>query len=156
MNESVGFSAEPALRRNSLILTGLTFRTFSTVVSDCVRPLGFTHETLPTRSPLKTAGADVTLNVALTLAPGATGSAIVFAVAALPERTAFHCSLGKAMLSFTPVTGAPVVFVNVKVVSWEDPGEKVSTPGGLAIALAGARLTRGTSYLAATTFACTI
>ena len=66
--------------RNSLILTGLTFRTFSAVVSDCVLPSRFVHEALPTRSPLKAAGPEVTLKVALTLAPGATGSANVFDV----------------------------------------------------------------------------
>src|SRR3954451_5605087 len=155
MNESVELLAEPALKRNSLILTGLTLRTFSAVVSDCIRPLELVHETLPTRSPLKTAGPDVTLKVALTLAPGATGSASVFAVSVVPETTDFHCSLGTEMLNLTPVTGAPVVFVNVRVVSCEDPGENVCRPGGVAMAVAGARLSRGTSYLAATTFACT-
>ncbi len=44
------------------------------------------HETLPTRSPLKAAGPEVTLNVALTLAPGATGSAIVTDVLVVPGR----------------------------------------------------------------------
>ena len=71
--------------RNSLILIGLTFRTFSAVVSDCFPPVaGFVHEALPTRSPLKAAGPEVTLKVALTLAPGATGSANVFDVSVLP------------------------------------------------------------------------
>ena len=57
MNESVGLAGEPALTRNSLILIGLTFRTFSAAVSDCVTPLAaFFHEARPTRSPLKAAG----------------------------------------------------------------------------------------------------
>ena len=77
--------------RNSLILTGLTFRTFSAVVSDCFAPLvWFVHEALPTRSPLKAAGPEVTLKVALTLAPGATGSANVADVPVVPETTAVH------------------------------------------------------------------
>ena len=59
------------------------------------------------------------------------------------------------MLNRRPTAGAPVVFVNVTVVSCEDPGENVCSPGGVAIADAGARLSRGTSYLAATTLACT-
>ena len=91
MNESVELAGEPALMRNSLILTGLTFRTFSAVVSDCVWPLRFVHEALPTRSPLKAAGPEVTLKVALTLAPGATGSANVFDVSVAPETTEVHC-----------------------------------------------------------------
>src|SRR5258708_31852833 len=102
MNESVGW-VEPEVMRNSLILIGLTFRTFSAVVSDCVLPLGFVHETLPTRSPLKAAGPEVTLKVALTLAPGATGSAIVADVWEVPGTTEVHCLLGTEMLSLTHV-----------------------------------------------------
>src|SRR5512137_1946031 len=124
MNESVGLAGEPALMRSSLILIGLTFRTFSAVVSDCVRPLAFVHEALPTRSPLKAAGPEVTLKVALTLAPGATGPASVADVLVVPGTTDVHCA-GTAMLSVIPAAGVPVVFVNVTVVSCEDPGEKV-------------------------------
>src|ERR1035437_4154067 len=117
MNEFVELAAEPALARNSLILIGLSFRTFSAVVSNCV-PLrvGLVHPALATRSPLKAACPEVTLNVALTLAPGATGPAKVV----VPEASAAH-PLGAEMLSLTPVAGAPVVFVNVTVVSCEDP-----------------------------------
>ena len=114
----------------------------------------FVHEALPTRSPLNAAGPEVTLKVALTLAPGATGPAIVFDVSVVPEqRRSTAC--GTEMLNCTPVAGAPVVFVNVTVVSCDDPGEKVWSPGGVAVADAGARLSRGTSYWAATTLACT-
>src|SRR3954454_6402259 len=155
MKVSVELLVEPALSLNSLIFNGLTLRTFSAVVSDSVRPLEFVQEALPTRSPLEAAGPDVTSKVALTLAPGATGSENVFAGSAAPETTDFHCLSGTEMLNLTAVTGDPVVFVNVKVVSCEEPGEKVWRPGGVAIAVAGARLRRGTSYLAATTFACT-
>ena len=105
---------------------------------------------LPTRSPLKAAGPEVTLNFALTLAPGATGSAMPVE----PDARTVH-PLGAEMLSFTPVAGAPVVFVNVTVVSCEDPGENVCSPGGVAVADAGPRLTCCTSYLAAATLACT-
>ena len=99
MNESVGLVGEPALMRNSLILIGLTFRTFSAVVSDCFAPLvWFVHWALPARSPLKAAGPEVTLKVALTLAPGATGSANVAGVGG-PERRstawARKCSTGR-------------------------------------------------------------
>ena len=156
MNEFVGLLGDPELIRNSLILTGLTFRTFSAVVSDCWTPLvESVHKTLPTRSPLKAAGPVVTLKVALTLAPGATGSAKVFDVSVAPETKAVHCLLGAEMLNLTPFAGAPVVFVKVTVVSCEVPGEKVWSPGGLAVADDGAMLSRGTPYPAATTLACT-
>src|ERR1043165_7776790 len=106
MKESVEL-AEPEAMRSSLILMGLTFRTFSAVVSTCF-PLALVHQALPTKSPLKGAGPEVTLKVALTLAPGATGSANVFDVSAPPETTELHCVLGNEMLNFTPVAGTPV------------------------------------------------
>src|SRR4051794_22927807 len=134
MKESVELVGEPALIRNSLILMALTFRTFSAVVSDCLAPVaGFVHWALPTRSPLKAAGPEVTLKVALTLAPGATGSAIVTDVLVAPGTNDVHC-LGTEMLNWTPTAGAPVVFVNVTVVSCEDPGAHVWSPGGVATA----------------------
>src|SRR4051812_20134593 len=112
MNESVWLAGEPALIRNSLILIGPTFRTFSAVVSDCFAPLvWFVHRAMPVRSPLKAAGPEVTLKVALTVAPGATGSAIVTDVLAVPATMEVHC-LGAEMLNWTPTAGAPVVFVN--------------------------------------------
>src|ERR1700687_5755090 len=120
MKESVELVGLEAIR-NSLILMGLTFRTFSAVVSDCVLPVVlFVHEALPIRSPLKAAGPEVTLKVALTLAPGATGPVNVFDVWLEPTTKAVHC-LGAEMLNWTPVAGAPVVFVNVTVASCEDP-----------------------------------
>src|ERR1043166_8379250 len=123
MNEFVELVVEPSLTRNSLILTGLTFRAFWAVVSDCVLPLAV-HEAFPTRSPLKAAGPEVTLKVALAVAPGATESVLDVDVCA-----AIHC-LGTVRLSLSPVTVVPVVFVNVMVVSCEDPGENVWSPGG--------------------------
>src|ERR1700733_329454 len=147
MNEFVELLREPSLMRNSLILIGLTFRTFSAVVSEYFPPLAwFVHWALPTRSPLNAAGPEVILKVALTLAPGAT----VAGVATGLDATVFQ-PLGTEMLNWTPAAGAPEVFVNVTVLSCEDPGENVWSPGGVAIADAGDRLSCGTSYLAATT-----
>src|SRR5580765_1886604 len=92
MNELVGLDGEAELTANSLILIGLTLRTFSTVVSDCAWPLvEFVHDALPTRSPPKAAGPEVTLKVALTLVPGATGSAIVTDVLVAPGTMEVHC-----------------------------------------------------------------
>src|ERR1022692_241471 len=151
MNALVGLVLVPA--RNSLILIGLTFRTFSAVVSDCLPPCpGFVHEALPIRSPLKGTGPEVTLKVALTLAPGATGSGNVTDVSVVPGTKEVHC-LGTEMLSFTPTARDPVVFVIVTVLSCEDPGVNVWSPGGVLVAEAGDRLSRCTSYLAATTLA---
>src|SRR5262245_41240090 len=82
MNELVGLSLVPV--RNSLILIGLTLRTFSVVVSHGLAPVvGSVHEAVPTRSPLKAAGPEVTVKVALTVAPGATESN-VFDVSVVP------------------------------------------------------------------------
>src|SRR5690349_20935363 len=145
MKELVGFPGEAT--RNSLTFTRLTFRTFSTAVSDCLRPLAV-HEARATRSPLKAAGPEVILNAAVTLAPGATGSGNVFGATAVQP-------FGTAMLSSTPAAVAVAVFLKVTVVSWDDPGENVCTPGGAAAADAGATLSRATSYLAATTLAWT-
>src|SRR6185369_1916080 len=156
MNESVELAGGPALMRNSLILIGPTLRTFWAVASDCFAPLvALVHEAFPTRSPLKAVGPEVTLKVALTLTPGATGSTNVFEDWVVPATTDAHCLLGTEMLNVTLFAGAPVVLVNVTVVSCDESGENVCSPGGVAVADAGATLTRGTSYLAATTFACT-
>src|ERR1700722_14563042 len=152
MNEFVVLG-EASLMRNSLIFTGPTLRVFSMAVSVCALP-PVVHLALATRSPLKAAGPEVTLKVALTLAPGATGPGKVFEVWLASVRRAVHC-LGAEMLNWTFVAGAPEVFVNVTVVSCEDPGENVCSPGGVAVAEAGARLSLGTSYPAATTLACT-
>ena len=153
MNESVELAA-PELMRNSLTLTGLTFRTFSTVVSDCSLPLSaFIHDALPTRSPFKASGPDVTLNVALTLAPFATGPANVFELSEVPKTTAVHC-FGTEILNRTSLAAAPVVLVNVTVVSCDDPGERVWRPGG-AVSEGGARVNGNTLYPAATMLACT-
>src|SRR5215831_5330869 len=151
MNALVGLVLVPA--RNSLILIGPTFRVFSAVVSLCLPPfIGFVHEALPIRSPLKGAGPEVTVKVALTLAPGATESKVCD-VSVVPGTTEVHCLSGTAILSFTPTARDPVVFVNVTVDFCEDPGENVWSPGGVVVAEAGVRLSRGTSYWAATMLA---
>src|SRR5579859_5832720 len=141
MKEFVELLGEPELMRNSLILIGRTFRTFSVIISNCFLPLaGFVHETFPTRSPSKAAAPEVTLKVALTLAPGATGSANDFEVWVVPATKEVHCLLGTEMLSLTPTAGALVVFVKITAVSCEVFGENVWSPGGVAIVDAGARL----------------
>src|SRR5690348_16294034 len=153
MKESVELE-EPELIRNSLILIGLTFRTFSAAVSICGLLLfELIHEALPKRSPLKAAEPEVTLKVALTRAPGATGSGNFFELSVVPETKDVHCLFGREMLNVTPVAGSPVVFVKVAVISCEEPGANVWSPAGFAVADAGARLSRGTSYLAATMLA---
>src|ERR1019366_74121 len=147
MKESVELTA------NSLILIGLTFRAFSIAVSDWLAR-AIVQEALATRSPLKAAGPEVTLKVALTVAPGATGSAKVFAVSVPPETTEVQPA-GREMLNLTPSAGDAETFLNVTVASCEEPGENVWSPGGVSRAEAGDRLNRATSYLAATTLACT-
>src|ERR1035441_4133791 len=132
---------------NSLILTGRTLRTFSAAVSERL-PLGLIQEASATKSPLKDDWPDVTLKVALTLAPGATGAGNVEA----PDATAVQ-PLGALRLSFTPVAGSSVLLVKVMVVADEDPGVKVCTPGGVLTAEDGARLRVCTAYFAETTLA---
>src|ERR1700679_2057223 len=126
MKEFVELAGARVLMRNSLILIGPTFRTFSAIAASSFFPpiAGFVHEALPIKSPLKEAVPEVTLKIALTLEPGATVSANVFAVSVVPEASAVH-PLGAEMLSLMPATDAPVVFVNVTVVSCDDPGENV-------------------------------
>src|SRR5665647_606156 len=105
------------LKRISLILMGMTFRTLWAVVSDCVPPVAwFFHSALPVRKPGPVLGDAVTLKVALTLAPGSTGAVNIFEASVAPETTAVH-PLGAEMLNLTLVTVAPVVFVNVPVIS---------------------------------------
>ena len=101
---------------------------------------------------MKGTGPEVTLNVALTLAPGATESN-VRDVSPVPGMTAVHCLLGREMLSLTPAAADPVVLVNVTVLSCEDPGANVWSPGGVAVSEAGVRLSCCTLYLAATMLA---
>src|SRR5262245_11640540 len=134
MNEFVGFVGAPDPIWNSLILIGLTLRTFRTAVS-----VEFAQRALARMSPLKAAGPLVTLNVVLTLEPGAT-----LLKDAAPLATAVQRA-GTARLSATLDTAAPVVFVKVTVVSCEEFGENVCSVEG--------KLTRATSYFAATTFA---
>ena len=51
-----------------------------------------------------------------------------------PDTTEVHCALGTVMVNWTPIAGAPMGFVNVTVVSCDDPGENVWSPGGVAVA----------------------
>src|SRR3954447_20124855 len=107
--------------RNSLILIGLVLRTFSLTEADCVPQVA-----VAVRSPLNGAGPEVTLRVRVTLAPGATASAIVTGASAVHPA-------GTVMPSFTPETAAPVVLVKVTFVSCVVPGENVCRPGGPSI-----------------------
>src|SRR6266568_527573 len=126
MNALVGLVLVPA--RNSLILIGLTLRTFSVVIPDCFAPfVGFVHAALPIRSPLKGAGPEVTLKVALTLAPGATASNVCDVLVVRGTREV-HCLRGRDMLSFPPAARPPVVFVNVRGDFGETPGVNVGNP----------------------------
>src|ERR1035441_2775523 len=97
------------LKRTSLILIGRTLRSLAVVVSDCVRRVAWSvHSALPVRKPAAGVGGEVPLKAALTLAPGATGSANVPDVLVAPETTASHPA-GNEMLNFTPAAGAPEV-----------------------------------------------
>src|SRR4029453_3597854 len=132
MNEFVVLAAGPPLPRNSLTGIGLTFRTFSTALSSCLPAfaeatagkLAAVQRAWPTRSPLNAAGPDGTLKVPLRVAPGATGSAIVAVVLVVADATDVQ-PFGTTMLNSTPVTGTPVVFVNVTLVSCAEPGANV-------------------------------
>ena len=87
MNESVVLVGGPELIRNSLILTGLTFPHLFR------RCLGLLHAAtapkirkgrLAYQVAVEGYRPEVTLNVALTLAPGATGSVKLFDVSLVP------------------------------------------------------------------------
>ena len=156
MNEFVGLAGAPALMRNSLILIGLTFRTFSAAVSDCFAPLASVHERVADQVAVegRRPRGDLEGRAHARTRRDRVGDRHRRPVRA--RNDGGPSCWARTMLNSTPVTGAPVVFVNVTVVSCEDPGENVWSPGGAAVADAGARLSRATSYLAATTLACTI
>src|SRR6185369_3796356 len=125
MKALVGSAASPI--RNSLMRIGLALRTFSTAVSDRVRPLA-RHEALPVRSPLKAALAGVTLKATLTLAPGATEAKLVAPDAAARQ------DAGSARLSRTPLAAVRSTLVKLTMTSWLAPGAKVCTPVGFPAA----------------------
>src|SRR5689334_3016956 len=68
--------------RNSLSLTGAVSRAGSAIDADDAAPPAV-QAAVPIRSPLKLAGPAVTLIIALTLSPGATGPGIGSACEAL-------------------------------------------------------------------------
>jgi hypothetical protein len=115
-----------------------------------IRPLGVAGQIA-----VESLCPDVMLKIALAVSPAATASANVFEVSFVPETNELHCLFGTEMLKRKPAAGAPVVFVKVMVISCENPGVNVCSPGGVAIAAAGAKLSRWTSYPAPTIFACT-
>jgi hypothetical protein len=57
------------------------------------------------------------------------------------------------MLNETPAAGAPVIFVNVTVMSREDSGVNVCNPSGVDAVAAGDTVSEVTPYLAATMLA---
>src|SRR5579863_1941760 len=151
MNPSVGLALVPA--RNSLILIGLVLRTFSVVVSLSLPSLpGLRHEALPIMSPSNAPDPEVTWNVALTLAPGATCEKVAD-LAVEPATTAVHPRRWTDTSSFTLSAGELVVFVNVMAACCEDCGMNVWSPGGVAVAVAGVRLSPCAAYWAATMLA---
>src|SRR6185437_3311545 len=88
MNWLVGFA--PVLKRTSLILTGSTFRTLAVAVSARTpREPAPGHSALALKKPAPIRAGGVTSNVALALAPGATGSTEVDEIY-LPDATAVH------------------------------------------------------------------
>src|SRR5262245_23264192 len=97
MNVSDPSDAVPM--RNSLIFTGLVLRARSAIAADWAAPFAV-HVAVPLRSPLKLAGPEVTVNVRLTLSPGAIGPAMV------SDPVALHPA-GRFRPSFTFVAGAP-------------------------------------------------
>src|ERR1700744_4688032 len=108
MNESVGLLLVPV--RNSLIVIGLTFRTFSVaVVLSTTRLDWAVQRALAVRSPPNGSGPEVSVNGALTLAPAAT-EAKVFDGFRVPSTTEVHRP-GTEMPSFTLAAVAPVVLV---------------------------------------------
>src|SRR4051794_12997123 len=110
---------------------GLTFRIFSTTVSDCVRALASVHETVALMSPLNAAGPEVTLNVALKLAPGATSALL----GSPPAATAIHPA-GNVIFRLTFFTAPLDVLTNATIETCEEPGENVCRPGGFSLAAA--------------------
>src|SRR5439155_908689 len=72
------------------------------------------------------AAGEVNLQVAFTLAPGATGSAKVFEFPAGPEATAVQ-PVGRERVNLRPGTGAPVRFLKVTMASCEARGVNVVT-----------------------------
>src|SRR5262252_7505647 len=71
MNELVEFAGAPEAIWNSLILTGLTLRTFITAVSTRFAPFASGHSAVPTMSPFHGDFPEVTVKVTLLVMPGA-------------------------------------------------------------------------------------
>src|SRR5580765_4347870 len=101
MKELVGLAGAPDAIWNSLILIGLTLRTFTIAVSDRGTSTASAHLALATRSPFQAVGPEVIVNVILA------GEAVSpIGVDALCP-TAFQPA-GTATLNSRPVTAAPL------------------------------------------------
>src|SRR3954465_7773160 len=96
------------LLANSLILMALVLRAFSTTVSVCALPVASVQEALAKRSPLKDVGPEVTLNVVVKVAPGASSAT----VDPPPVGVAVHPA-GSVICRLTFLTGALEVLTNV-------------------------------------------
>src|SRR5436190_22088658 len=107
-------------RRTSWILLRTPLRSWSIVISTAFpRPL--VHCAVAFTKPAPVAAGAVTVNVALTLAPGAIGSCNVTAPPADPGAAARHPA-GRARRTVAPGTTASIVFVNVAVTGCANPG----------------------------------
>src|SRR5215471_10111920 len=71
MKELVEFAGAPEAIWNSLILTGLTLRTFRTAVSTRFAPFASAHSAVPTTSPFHADFPEVTVKITLLVMPGA-------------------------------------------------------------------------------------
>src|SRR5215472_9058457 len=131
MNEFVELPVVPT--RNSLITIGSVLRTASLEVTDWLLPSWAVQVAVPFRSPLNDWLPDVTLKVALTLAPGATDANEVW----LPPATVDCQPVGTDNCRFTFVAADAAVLVNVKVDCCDEPGLNVCNPVGCAVSDAG-------------------
>ena len=128
--------------RNSLILTGLTLRTFSAAVSDCFAARSVVQRALADQVAVEGRRPRGHLEGRAHARARSDRVGNVFDDFCVPGADSGPLLAGQRRCSAsTPVAGAPVVLVNVTVVSCDDPGVNVCSPGGVAVADAGARLT---------------
>src|SRR3954467_13526307 len=105
------------LKRTSLILTGSTLRTRWVMVANRVPAVvGFVQLTFAVKKPASVVAGEVRWKVALTLDLASSETANVFEVLVGFITTIFQ-PLRDAMLNLTPFAGAPVLFVNDRVIS---------------------------------------
>ena len=134
--------------RNSLILIGLTLRTFSAVVSDCFAlVVASVHESVADQVAVEGRRARGDLEGRRSRSHRARPdqrTSSPSAVRSGNDGRPLLAGNGNAQLDARS-RALPVELVNVTVVSCEEPGENVWRPGGVAVADAGARLSRATA-----------